>query len=348
MNRVLAVGLGLGLLLLGGRALAQGAPEEPPEVPAAPVAEEPVGADAGPKEGDLSTERWTIPPEVMEAARAVRDRPLGERIAAISQPFLGLPYVWDAAGEGDEDDPDPVGRYDAFDCLTFVEETLAIALAGDPVDAAALRNAFRYRGAPSYLHRRHFMEAEWIPDAVQNGLVSDITAFVGHPRTVTKTVTAATWKGWGRRSLFRLPAEALPVGTWSLDYLDLAEAELAVPRIPPGAILLTLRSDRPGVPMVVTHVSLVIPGKDGAMMRHATRMGTRKVRDDRLMWYVKHIRDYVNWPALGVAVLMPREQGPRLAATTTEEREELGLGARFPPAEGALPHFEPQPLIPGR
>ena len=298
------------------------------EVPPAPVL-------------DLRTEQWTIPSQVVAAVRAVRERPLGERVAVASQSFLGLPYVLDAAGEGTVEDPDPVGRYDAFDCLTFVEETLAIAMAGDPLDAPMLRNAFRYDGPASYSHRRHFMEAEWIPDAVRNGLVTDITARLGPARTLTKTVTADTWKSWRRRSLFSLPAEALPVGSWSLNYLDLAEAELAAPRFPPGAIVLTLRQDRPHVPVVITHVSLVIPGRDGLLMRHATKMGSRKVRDDRLSWYVTHIRDYVNWRALGIAVLLPREQGPRLSALSITQ-----LPPTFPPAEGPLPEFAAGALHP--
>jgi len=61
-------------------------------------------------------------------------------------------------------------------------------------------------------------------------------------------------------------------------------------------------------------VSLVIPGPRESLMRHATRMGTRKVRDDRLAWYLKHLRDYTKWPSLGITVLMPREQGPRVSA----------------------------------
>ena len=47
-----------------------------------------------------------------------------------SRAFLGLPYLNDAAGEGQGIDTDPPSRYDAFDCLTFVEEVLALTLAG--------------------------------------------------------------------------------------------------------------------------------------------------------------------------------------------------------------------------
>jgi len=259
-------------------------------------------------------ERWTVPPEVIRRARALRDRPIAERMEVVSRPFLDLPYTNEAAGEGEGADRDPPARYDTFDCLTFVEEVLSLAMAGDPLYAPAVRDAFRYRGAPSYADRRHFMEAQWVPDAVANGLLEDVTAQLGPAKRLTHEVTADTWRRWRKRAVFRLPDEALPTGRWSLDYLDLDAAEAAVASIRPGSVLLTLRTPRDWAPIATTHISLVVQTEDGIRMRHATRMGAQKVRDDRLDWYVTHLRDYTNWPALGIAVLEPREQGPRVAA----------------------------------
>lgn len=263
-------------------------------------------------------EQWTIPAEVISAVRAVDHAPVGVRMEAASRSFLGLPYMNDAEGEGQGADADPPSRYDAFDCLTFVEQVLSLALAGDPLQAPSLRDAFRYRGEPAYDHRRHFMEAEWVPDAIRNGLLTDITAQVGRASHLEKDVGIDVWRAWRRRALFHLPDALLPTGRWALAYLDLDEAERAVPRIPPGAILLTLRQPRTWVPIVVTHVSTVVPLADGTLrMRHATRMGSRKVRDDRVDWYVHHLREYTNWPSLGITVLYPREQGPRVSALPT-------------------------------
>lgn len=259
-------------------------------------------------------ERWTLPVAVLDRIRAAATRPVGERLAIATQPFLGLPYRNDAAGEGEGVDPDPPARYDVFDCLTFVEEMYGVVLAGDPVHAPLIRDALRYEGAVRYENRRHFMEAMWVPSAIRQGLFEDITPRLGPARTLTKNVTRDTWLGWGRRRLFKIPDDHLPVGTWTLNYLDLAAAEAAVAKIPAGALILTLRVDRGWIPVVTTHVSMVIAGESEPMMRHATRMGNQKVRDDRLGWYVHHLRDYVNWPALGITVLQPREQGPRISA----------------------------------
>jgi hypothetical protein len=330
-----------------GAAVAPAAPVVTPEAPVvAPevAAEDGDEAVAAPKGAAprVVPERWTPPPDVVAAVRAVAARPVAERIEAASRAFLGLPYLNEAAGEGSGPDPDPPARYDAFDCLTFVEEVLGLALAPDPVYAPVIRDALRYRGTMAYESRRHFMEAQWIPDAIRNGLLVDVTDRVGRARTITKDVTPLTWKSWKRRTLFKLPDALLPVGSWSLRYLDLAEAYAAAERIPAGAVLVTLRKDK-GAPVVTTHISMVVPGTgaERVWMRHATRMGTKKVRDDRLAWYAAHLRDYVNWPALGVTVLMPREQGPRVSALAAAP-----LPPPFPDAEGELPVFEPKPIPP--
>lgn len=296
----------------------------PAESPAEPPAESPTVAPAAlvgipPRR---VPERWTIPDEVLDAVRAVAAQPIGVRMEAASRPLLGLPYFNGAAGdgaagEGSVEDPDPPSRYDTFDCLTFVEETLSLAMAPDPLYAPLIRDSLRYQGAPVYQNRRHFMEAQWVPDAIASGLLTDITPYVGRARTLRKTVDLQMWKNWGKRTLFHLPDERLPVGTWSLNYLSLDEAIASVPRLPAGAILLVLRYARDGVPIVVRHIGMVVPTANGMKFRHATRMGSQKVRDDRVEWYVGHLsaETYSKSPILGISVLYPREIGPRLAAS---------------------------------
>lgn len=299
----------------------------------------------------FAAEAWTVPADLASRVRAVANQSIGVRIDIATKPFLGLPYTNEAAGEGASPDFDPPARYDTFDCMTFVEEALGLVLAADPVDAPTIRNALRYgapaaahaeMAAPTYVDRNHFMESQWIPRALANGLLVDITDRVGRPRTVEKDVTLDVWKNWKRRRLFAIPDLALPVGTWRLRYLDLAQAVEAAPRIPPGAIVVTLRAVRTHSPIITTHISIVVPGPTEPLMRHATRMGKQTVRDDRLSWYMAHLRDYVNWPALGVVVLYPVEQGPRNSRLLALPYNVLP----FPDAEGESPYFEPKPIPP--
>ena len=110
--------------------------------------------------------------------------------------------------------------------------------------------------------------------------------------------------------------EATPLVIKSADgehKFTVEEAKKVVNQIRPGSILLTVREDRPWVPIWVTHVGIVIVTEDGPKVRHATKMGSGGTRDHDLNWYLDHIATYSNWKTLGVSILEPIEPGPRLS-----------------------------------
>lgn len=264
----------------------------------------------------------TIPAELVEIAREVARRPIGERMSAISEPLLHRPYLNDAAGEGHGHDLDPPARYDVFDCLTFVEEVLALALPPDPLNAPQVRRSLRYgEGEPmAYEARNHFMLEQWIPRAIESGWLRDITAEVGETRLLRKRVTRQTWAWWKKRSLFRLTDNQLPTGDYALPVLPTGAAREALDRIPDGALLLTVRESKDYVPIVVTHLGFKVPSESQPLMRHATRMGKQpRVRNERLEWYLEHIQWYHHWPVAGISVLMPQEYGPRRSRLIVDE-----------------------------
>lgn len=263
-------------------------------------------AGPGPSEG-------VVPTPVREAAEAARGLPLPERMKAVSDPLLGLPYVLDPHGEGAGPDLDPPVRYDAWDCLTFVEEVLALSLSGDPAHAAEVRGALRYDGPLRYPARHHFMELQWIPSAVDEGWLVDATASYGRPVTrLERVVDDATWAAWRGRAKFALDDAELPRGAMALDVLSIDDAVALAPEIRPGTLLLTVRADRAASPIWVSHLGFVLPG-DPPTVRHATKMGEGRTRDHGLVWYLEHLRTYDAWPAVGVALLEPVEFGPRLS-----------------------------------
>ena len=262
--------------------------------------------------------------DAIERAVAARGAPLGERVAAISDPWVGRRYLLGALGEASGIDPQPITRYDAFDCLTFVEEILALALAPMPERAHEVRMALRYRDADySYENRRHFMLAEWIPGTIEDGWMRDITASLPGAEARSKTVTLDTWSGWRRRSLFDLSDERLPVGTMDFHVLPLASAHDALEHIPDGSLVFTVRALWDHLPIAISHVGITIPA-DEPTMRHASAMGKKVVRDDELAWYVDHVAEYSNWPTEGLIVLAPVEIGPtrgHLATQTSASTE---------------------------
>lgn len=275
------------------------------------------GLPPPPPTAALTNSLGTIPTDMVQLARSVADRPLAERMAVISAAMLGKPYVSDPLGEGVGTDPDPIARYDAFDCLTFAEEVLALALAPDPVHAARIRADLRYGvGQPvDYVHRRHFMELQWIPGVVRDGWMRVSSADYGPVTVLEKEVTPETWTNWRSRKQFAHTDEELPLGTMHLEVLDLDTARQAASKIRPGSVILTVRQDRAGVPLWVTHVSLLVENDEGeAVMRHATKMGAGGTRDHSLTWYLDHLETYKRWKVQGIAVMEPIEHAPRRSA----------------------------------
>lgn len=254
------------------------------------------------------------PRAVIEAMAASRIEPLPARMKAVSDPLLGAPYQNDPLGEGEGIDADPLARYDVFDCLTFVEEVLALSLAGEPGGVAAIRKQLRYGGAPvAYENRRHFMELQWIPSNVRDGWLRDTTKDYGETVRVERQVTADMWKRWRRRQLFALTDAQLPTGTMSLEVLPLEAAIAAVDRIRPGSIVLTVRADRAWSPIWTTHIGITVPA-DRPTMRNASRRSALRVLDESLAWYLNHLTSYTKWPVAGIAVFEPQEPGPRRSA----------------------------------
>ena len=275
-----------------------------------PTTESPVVVDMG-----------VLPIVFEERVRASAHLPLPERMAAVSTPFLELPYLVDGHGEGVEPDLDPPARYDAFDCVTFLEEVLALSFAGDPLSAPMYRNALRYRGGiPEYARRHHFMMAQWIPENIASGFVRDITASLGETHRIEKLVEKKTWSNWQGTRQFKHDLDDLPVGTYGLNVMSLDAAEAAIDSFPPGAIVLTVRQPHDWKPIVISHVGFIIPTPEGTptTMRHATKMAGQKVRDHYLEWYIERLRWFPR-PVEGISVLMPIDQGPRASRLEASE-----------------------------
>lgn len=272
----------------------------------------PVVDPAGPVTDGTAIPPGAVPAELIQVARGLRHRPVQERIVGISERMLDVPYLVNPIGEGDGHDPDPFARYDVHDCLTFVEEVLALSLAGDPAHAGSVRLGLRYGDQDrTYAGRRHFMELQWIPGAVEDGWLIPTTDRYGETARMARTVDEETWRSWRGLEGFGLEVEELPVGEMALDVLPLETARSVVGDLKPGSILMVVREDQPWRgPLWVTHVGFVVSSDDGPRLRHATKMSGR-VRDHGLAWYLEHIGTYVHRPTAGVVIYEAVEQIPR-------------------------------------
>lgn len=108
--------------------------------------------------------------------------PIPGLVAAVGKQFLGRPYV---AHTLDQPGEPLTCRLDGFDCVTFVETSVAMAraIAGGSPSPASFEQALtqlRYRDGvrAGYGSRLHYF-SDWIADNARRGLVEDLTPSLG-------------------------------------------------------------------------------------------------------------------------------------------------------------------------
>ncbi|MET0403387.1 MAG: N-acetylmuramoyl-L-alanine amidase-like domain-containing protein [Cystobacter sp.] len=231
--------------------------------------------------------------------------PLEERLLRVSERFLGTPYVHSPLGEGSGVDPDPTFRLDAVDCLTFVEQSLAMSLARSEAEVAGLLERLRYANAPTYEERNHLMEAQWLPNNQRKGFLEDVTRRVGGADTVrvSKTLNAHSWASRSSLALGLSPAHQ-PRGTYALDMIPLERVLDHARRVPSGSILVVLREDLPFKATRVTHLGFVVQKGRRTWLRHARRGvdGNGRVVDEDLETFLSRNAKYDKWKVTGVSL----------------------------------------------
>lgn len=265
-----------------------------------------------PNRAKAAPKNWRAPksPGVQQSVEKAHGLSLSDRLVATTDAFVGAPYGISPLGEGAGEDTDPRIRFDVFDCTTFVETGIALALSDDLTAAEHLLDVIRYRrGEPNFLARRHFPEAEWIPELVELGFLEDITRQVGGDavQVETKRIDPKVWDRRKRPSHLELPTERIPVGTFSLDVwpLDLARAGRA--KIPAGTVLNLVRVDYKSVPVRVSHQGLIIERDGKQFIRHAADRMYHRVVDEPLDYFFHRMQQYKKWPVAGVNLVAVRE-----------------------------------------
>lgn len=103
---------------------------------------------------------------------------MAERLNWFSEHFKERVYVLGSLGDGEKSryDQFPLYRTDAFDCDTYVNTVLALALSNSLSSFQQCINTLRYQqGHVSYIDRAHFTAIDWNKYHQQQGLFKDIT-----------------------------------------------------------------------------------------------------------------------------------------------------------------------------
>ena len=108
-----------------------------------------------------------------------------ELVARVGERLIGKPYMQHTLDSGDAEQEPLVSRLDGFDCVTFVETSVALAraIAAERLSYATFQRELerlRYKGGEraGYGSRLHYFSA-WIADNARRGLVEDLTPSLG-------------------------------------------------------------------------------------------------------------------------------------------------------------------------
>lgn len=208
------------------------------------------------------------PPDVDAylAGLNARQSRYADRVADLARAAIGTPYAPDPLGEGPGApyDADPLMDLSKVDCVTFVEQTLALAAAKSYREAFDVLQKIRYRkGEIAFENRNHFMEADWIAN---NTFCKDVTRSLG-------AATEKSTRTIGRRHFYTLKQIEKFAATavdreMTLHYVPAASAALAEINLPsPALVLLIGKADW----LFTLHCGLFIRDKDGrGLFYHAS------------------------------------------------------------------------------
>ena len=120
---------------------------------------------------------WGAAPSAVSATRAalaqavpllaaLPEGNIAVRTDAASRLLLGRGYLLGPLGEGDSlrGEPKPRFRLDSFDCVTYLETSMALARSRDTSDLLSRMDSIRYLdGRADWRWRNHFFEGDWLP-----------------------------------------------------------------------------------------------------------------------------------------------------------------------------------------
>ncbi|MGD9486469.1 MAG: N-acetylmuramoyl-L-alanine amidase-like domain-containing protein [Calditrichaceae bacterium] len=207
---------------------------------------------------------------------------VNERIQYYSELGLGTPYVIFNLGEGPgaSPDPDPLIDFGRVDCMTFCENTLALAISGSYDEMYNNLQKIRYKGGKiDYITRNHYTIADWLPN--NSWLLRDVTDDIGrgYTRNLVKQIDRQAFyqnNGVDRNKI----EKPVPVQTIHVKYVP-TEDLLKVKNRFQGGEIVSIVTTYPGV--VSAHMGIIVKDEWGNIIfRHgSSRKETSEVIDQK-------------------------------------------------------------------
>jgi Protein of unknown function (DUF1460) len=211
---------------------------------------------------DIETPFGLDPAEVEQILKDAAGGPdLGKRIDRISELFLGRPYTEGSLGGG----PDVTEEFrillNAFDCVTFIETVLALALVRTIDEFIDAIRRIRYEGGEiDWLRRNHYM-VDWASNNEQTGFIKNITF---GPDALEKTCTLNLIAG-------------LPARTTTFRYIPTQSLGHLTGLIEAGDLIFFVSTKNT---LDVFHTGLLVERAGRWLLRHATRTAGAVIEQD--------------------------------------------------------------------
>lgn len=272
-----------------------------------------------------------------------------ERIDWISQQFLGTPFILGSLGEGPNAryDQFPQYRVDGFDCDTYVNTVVSLAMANSLSAFQECIKMMRYNeGKVSYIQRTHFTGLDWNTYHQQYGLFKDITYTIKDKKnqSVAQLATAQIEKpSWyanktietirlqntnkvlqeerlaelkAKGSKLKIADEKVPYVPLSVLFPEKNKPNMYLfAQIPNGAIIEIVRPnwnlrERIGTSLNISHLGFAIRDKDQLYFREASSE-YGKVVQVPLIEYLQQALSSPTIKGINVQIIVPEK--PSLA-----------------------------------
>lgn len=173
------------------------------------------------------------------------------------QSFLGARYLNSPLGEEVAPDNDPLIRFDAFDCTTFVETVIAD-------NKLKKLNKIRYKnGQVDFLARNHFIETDWLQN--NSDVVQNVSNRYGPVQVRSVKIDKKSWF----KKVHNIETEFTPQVV-DIEYIPYKNAKNILPEKTLVVLFITDKPelrDKIGTDLAVVHMGLLLPN---GMLRHAS------------------------------------------------------------------------------
>lgn len=203
------------------------------------------------------------------------------------QSFLGVRYLNSPLGEEVAPDNDPLIRFDAFDCTTFVETVIAD-------NNLKKLNKIRYKnGQVDFLARNHFIETDWLQN--NSDVVQNVSNRYGPVQVRSVKIDKKSWF----KKVHNIETEFTPQVV-DIEYIPYKNAKNILPEKTLVVLFITDKPelrDKIGTDLAVVHMGLLLPN---GMLRHASSTQGKVVDVDMDEYIDNRTQDKTN---LGITLV---------------------------------------------